>query len=98
MGELLARDQQRRLAIGRLQPSDRALQPDRIVKVAPVRRRCEACNYRKALWEGAERAAAAAKVARCVEGDAAQPGGELRLAAIATDLLDQRAAHVLRDI
>ena len=38
VGELLARNEHRRIAERRLHPRNRALQPDRIVEVASIRR------------------------------------------------------------
>ena len=98
MAELLAADQHGRVAERRLQPGDRALDPDRVVKIPAVRRGGEAGPDCEPIGEAAERAAAAAQVAAGVDGDSAQPGREFGLAAKAADLVDEDAADVLGDV
>jgi hypothetical protein len=98
MGELLARDEDHGVAEGGLQAGDGAFDPDGIVKVAAVGLFGEADEHGQLLAEGAEGTAATAPVAAGVEGDAMKPSGELGLAAIAADLLDQGAADVLGDV
>ena len=38
MGQLLAGDEHRRVAICRLEPGDRAFEPDRVIQIAAIRR------------------------------------------------------------
>src|SRR5687768_9583527 len=98
MAELLARHQYHRVAISGFEPRDRALDPDRVVKIASVRAAREPGDHGKTFGQPAKRSAAALQVAAGVDDDAAQPGAEFRLAPKGRELLDQDAAHVLRDI
>jgi len=98
MAELLPGDQHHGVAIDGLELRNRAPDPHRVVEVAAVGAACQAGEHAKPFGEAEERALAAAVVAAGVEDDAAQPGRELRFAAEATDLLDQGATHVLRDV
>ena len=98
MAELLARHQHHGVAIGRFEPRDRAPHPDRVVQVAPVRSAREAGDDRQTFGQPAKRSTPALQIAAGIEHDAAQPGAELRLTAKHGELLDEHAAHVLRDI
>ena len=98
MGELLAGDEHGRVAICRLEPGDRAFQPDRVIQVATIRRPRQTGENRQPLSETAERPAAAAMIATGVEDDTAQPGAEFGITPKAGDLLDQSAADILGDI
>ena len=60
MGELLAGDQHRSVPKCRLQPRDRALQPDRVIEVAAVRLGGQAGEHRQPLGECAETSRACA--------------------------------------
>ena len=98
MGELLAGDEHRRVAQGRFEAGNGALQPDGVIGVTAVLMGGKSDQHGELFGEGAERTAAAAPVAAGVEGDAVEPGGELGVAAVAADLLDQGAADVLGDV
>ncbi len=95
---LLARDQDDGVAIDRLEPADRALDPHPVVQVSAVGPAGQSGEHAQLLGETLERAPAAVMVAAAVEHDAAQPRREQGLAAKAVELFDQSAADVLRDI
>ena len=57
VGQLLAGDQHGGIAKRRLQPRDRAFQPDGVIGVAAVGRRGEADQHRQPVGEGAEASA-----------------------------------------
>jgi hypothetical protein len=98
VAELLARDEDDRIAIEGLQPGNRALKPDDVVKVATVEAAVQSGDDRQLLSEAEEGPAAASEIAARIEHDAAQPSGELRLAAEVSELFDQGAADILRDV
>ena len=98
MGQLLAGNQHRGVAERRFQAGDGALQPDGVVGVGTFGLFGNAGQHCEAIGEGAERAASSPPISAGVEGDAVEPGGEPSLAAIAANLLDQRAADILRDV
>ena len=99
VAQLLAGNERRSVAQCRLQPSDSAFQPDRIVKVAAVLARSGDANEGgEALGKGSERALLSPKVTAGVEGNAANPGGELCFAAKTTDFLNERATDILGDV
>ena len=98
MGKLLAGDEHGRIAVRRLEPGERAFEPDRIIQVAAIRRPRQTREDRKPLGKTAERPAAPSMVTTGVEDDAAQPGGEFGIAPKAGNLLDQSTADILSDI
>ena len=98
VGQLLTGDQHGGIAQCRLQPRNRALDPDGVVEVAAVRRRSNADENRQLFGKCAEGAAPSPPIAAGVEGDPAKPGAELGLSTESADLFDQSTANVLRNV
>jgi hypothetical protein len=98
MGQVLPDNKNNGVAQQRIEPRELARKPTASIGIAAIRSRRQAGQDRQPLPQACQRETAPAMVAAGIHDNAGEPGREFGLALEAADLLDQRAADVLRDV